>query len=155
MHTRHLRHHPKNRTTFQQFRYHMSQKLNLWIAILPFVAALSMGGRALASDYPKPFHGKWRLTAGDEACSDPFQFNKRTLELPGGGVCRPKKIQRIDKHKFKIIETCQSGLVRSETSMIYSVSAEVLTIAGPTERQLYRCPELPSGSTDTEPTAVN
>ncbi len=155
MHARHLRHPPKTRTTFQQFRYHMSQKLNLWIVILPFLAVISMSGEALASDYPKPLHGKWRLTVGDESCSDPFQFNKNTLILPGGGVCRPKKIQRLEKLKFKIIETCQSGPLQSETSTIYSVSADVLTIVGTTERQLNRCPELPSSSQDTEPTTAN
>ncbi len=133
----------------------MSQKLKLWIVILPFLAALSMGGSAFASDYPKPLQGKWRLTVGDDSCSDPFQFNKNTLVLPGGGTCRPKKIQRMDKQKFKIIEMCQTGGVQSETSIIYSVSADVLTIVGPTERQLNRCSESPGSSQDTEPTTAN
>ena len=127
----------------------MSQKINLWVAILPLLFASSLVGKAMASDYPKQLQGKWRLSAGDESCTDPFQFNKGALVLPGGGTCKPTKIQRMGKSKFKIIESCQSGLVQSQSSIIYSVSDDVLTIAGPTERQLNRCLESPGNSTDT------
>jgi subtilisin-like proprotein convertase family protein len=133
----------------------MSQKINLRVVILIFLLASSPGQSALAADYPKQLQGKWRLSAGDESCTDPFQFNKAALLLPGGGVCKPTKIQRMNKNKFKIIETCQSGPVQSQSSMTYSVTADVLTIVGPTERQLNRCSTPPSMSGDTQPTAID